>query len=477
MATAFPTPEDDDAEDVAWGLTTGAALWRQGERYDAIVWLKRAVEAANEAGAATRADQLNRAATDLIAALATPPQSASPSAPNMPAAPRAPAGKPAPPRAPSPSPMPKAVPVPPKPPPPAKARTPLPFAAAKPAPQDAPIESSAERAEPIASPIAEPVAPPVFAPSPDDEPTPIRAPMPSVTTSAPPLEALTHHEPAPAEERRDPPPPPTIVPDVAPAPRRESAPPSIARRSSAPPPTLASVLDALPFTPDQKRILAETATIESLAAEEDVSVSCLALVVDGEAAVQATVADVAAVTLKRSELLYARSSIPETLSLRLVAEADPTTIALWDGRADDVLGETPDLLDRLKRTSDRIQAIAGCTMGPVGEQLDETLRAVAIERLEVRVLSPNEVIAPAGQPVPGMVIVGVGTVELEGTNGESDRLGPGDFLFASQVLAGGPAPMTARAGARGAIVLFGGRAVAHELLVTCPPLLEVFAGM
>src|SRR5205823_12585002 len=74
MQTAFPSPEDDDVEDVAWGLTTGGALWRQGERYDAIVWLKRAVEAANEAGAATRADQLNRAATDLIALLAAPPQ-------------------------------------------------------------------------------------------------------------------------------------------------------------------------------------------------------------------------------------------------------------------------------------------------------------------------------------------------------------------------------------------------------------------
>ena len=80
MQTAFPTPEDDDAEDVAWGLTTGAALWRQGERYDAIVWLKRAVEAANDAGAAGRADQLNRAATDLIASLAVPPQAA-PSSP------------------------------------------------------------------------------------------------------------------------------------------------------------------------------------------------------------------------------------------------------------------------------------------------------------------------------------------------------------------------------------------------------------
>jgi hypothetical protein len=95
----------------------------------------------------------------------------------------------------------------------------------------------------------------------------------------------------------------------------------------------------------------------------------------------------------------------------------------------------------------------------------------------VQVLVPNEVIATAGQPVPGMVIVGVGAVELEGENGDNERLGPGEFLFATEVLGGGPAPTTARAGPRGAIVLFGGRAVAHELLVTCPPLLEVFAGM
>jgi hypothetical protein len=88
-------------------------------------------------------------------------------------------------------------------------------------------------------------------------------------------------------------------------------------------------------------------------------------------------------------------------------------------------------------------------------------------------------------------------VALEGANGDNDddddaakspaggaakfpageRLGPGDFLFATEVLGGGLAPTTARAGPRGAIVLFGARAVAHELLVTCPPLLEVFAGM
>jgi hypothetical protein len=458
MPTGFPTPEDDDAEDVAWGLTTGAALWRQGERYDAIVWLKRAVEAATDAGAAIRADQLNRAATDLIASLAVPPQApkAAPSPPGKPPAP-----KPPPPRgsvASSPSVTRAAAPVPPKPPPPPKIRTP--------APTPAPVDLTLE-------------------------PTPGRPPLPSVTTSAPPLEALTtsHVEEA---ARSEPPPPPSIVPDIPssmPTPAMpvteletallvsEPPPPDAPAAPAEPLSPLARALEALPLTPEQRRALAGSATIETLAAEEDISIGCLALVVDGAGTVQAAITDVTAVAVAPGELLYARSSIADTVSLRIVAEADPTVVALWDASADDVLAETPDFAIALKRASDRIQAIAGCSMGPVGERLDEGLRGVAIERLEVRVLAPGEVIAPAGQPVPGMVIVGVGAVELEGENGGGDRLGPGDFLFASQVLAGGPAPSTARAGSKGAIVLFGARAVAHELLVTCPPLLEVFAGM
>src|SRR5882757_3490315 len=106
MPNAFPTPQDDDAEDVAWGLTTGSALWKQGERYDAIVWLKRAVESASEAGLATRADELNRAATDLIASLAVP--APAPMAPIQatppPPAPLAPITPPPAPRTPPPAP-------------------------------------------------------------------------------------------------------------------------------------------------------------------------------------------------------------------------------------------------------------------------------------------------------------------------------------------------------------------------------------
>jgi CRP-like cAMP-binding protein len=126
------------------------------------------------------------------------------------------------------------------------------------------------------------------------------------------------------------------------------------------------------------------------------------------------------------------------------------------------------------KASNRIQAIAGCTMGPLGDRLDEGLRASAIERLEVRVLQPDDVVASAGLPVPGMIIVGIGSVELDQGR---DPLGPGDFLFATEVLGGEAAPATARAGAKGAIIFFGARALAQELLVSCPPLLEIFAGM
>ena len=56
-------------------------------------------------------------------------------------------------------------------------------------------------------------------------------------------------------------------------------------------------------------------------------------------------------------------------------------------------------------------------------------------------------------------------------------VGSGEFLFPTEVLGAGSAPATARAGAGGALVMFGDRAIAQELLVTCPPLLEVFAGM
>jgi CRP-like cAMP-binding protein len=95
----------------------------------------------------------------------------------------------------------------------------------------------------------------------------------------------------------------------------------------------------------------------------------------------------------------------------------------------------------------------------------------------MRPLGPNEIVVQAGEPVPGLLLVGLGEIELVKGDAVTGVVGCGDFLFPTEVLGAGSAPATARAGKGGALVMFGDRRIAQELLVTCPPLLEVFAGM
>jgi CRP-like cAMP-binding protein len=124
-----------------------------------------------------------------------------------------------------------------------------------------------------------------------------------------------------------------------------------------------------------------------------------------------------------------------------------------------------------------LQALAGATLGPLGERLDETLRGIALEHLAVRALGPGEAIVHEGQPVPGVAVVGVGTVVLESAGTRRGEVGAGGIVLADEVLGGAPASASAKAGPDGAVVLFGERKQVHELLVSCPPLLEIFAGM
>jgi hypothetical protein len=100
-----------------------------------------------------------------------------------------------------------------------------------------------------------------------------------------------------------------------------------------------------------------------------------------------------------------------------------------------------------------------------------------MSRLELRVFAAGDVVVEKGKPVPGLVILGVGELELADGDTVKQTLGSGEFLFAEAVLGAGPAPLTARAGKGGALAMCASRGVAQELLVTCPPLLEVFAGM
>ncbi|MGH7328886.1 MAG: hypothetical protein ACREJX_11110, partial [Polyangiaceae bacterium] len=61
----IPAARDTDVEDVTWALQTAEALWRRDERVDAIVWLRRAAQAAGEANDDDRALFLARHAAEL----------------------------------------------------------------------------------------------------------------------------------------------------------------------------------------------------------------------------------------------------------------------------------------------------------------------------------------------------------------------------------------------------------------------------
>jgi hypothetical protein len=69
----IPPSVETDVEDVAWALQTAASLWNRNERVDAIVWLRRAAQAAGEAEHDERALLLARAAAELSEWIATNP--------------------------------------------------------------------------------------------------------------------------------------------------------------------------------------------------------------------------------------------------------------------------------------------------------------------------------------------------------------------------------------------------------------------
>src|SRR5580704_1379012 len=70
---SIPTAIDSDAEDVVWALQTADVLWKRQERVDAIVWLRRAAQAAGEAEDDDRALELARGAAELAEWLAQNP--------------------------------------------------------------------------------------------------------------------------------------------------------------------------------------------------------------------------------------------------------------------------------------------------------------------------------------------------------------------------------------------------------------------
>jgi hypothetical protein len=593
----IPPTKNTDAEDVVWGLQTADSLWKRGERVDALVWLRRAAQAAGDANDDDRALELARYAAELTewmaqqdpsvrsllpdvgvpAPLGTapppvrgtmpdfPPEDAvpseeeqgRPSAQSVPPAEKVHAGMfdpwadnaaPPPPsarlgsvpsfvpeeddevitsvrpqaNAASRSQPPVVVVVPPPAPvpsrPPARKPPPLPPRARQAKPQVPPPPPSSEEieieltsvippppeeAQPV---MPEPPAPPTDVPEPsiealaaasdEDEPIRIEA-MPSL---APDLEAADAApapepvavEPAPAPEPAEPHEDAVAVAEPAPvvaepaAVIEAEAPIDQADEPAAAPAAEVAReavdlegVEAFSDLPDDARAaFAAAATIHHLGESEEVGSFALAYVIEGAADVAATMVDAPAVRLAEGAVLRARGTTAEGVPMRLIAAKAPCVVATWsDAAVEEAFRAIPWVEEDLRAAADRVQTLVGITIGPLGERLDVSIREHIVGRLTLRPLVPGEVVVTAGEPVPGLFLVGIGEIELVTNDAVGGVVGSGDFLFPTEVLGAGSAPSTARAGSGGAVVLFGDRQIAQELLVTCPPLLEVFAGM
>lgn len=537
--TSLPAAHDSDAEDVAWGLQTAEALWKRGERIDAIVWLRRAAQAALEIGHEERALEIGRAAADLSDWLAT--ESAGPSG-----LPRAHDSE-----APTSVTTQTAEPVFAAVPPPSESTLDIPMSvddvaaaagdssrdlhgasappasAASPGAQQVPsvppaavahagmfdpwaAESAAEEARarapahttPDLPEIPEPISlsPEVVAQGASHD-----ADESDVVTSVPGAAVAAATAPSPRVPGRPPPlppkkpapkaPRPLSVPPASPSvleldakdpePIPRAAPvPAIAAPVEAPAQTAQAALDletvdAFSDLPDDAREdFARAAQVHDLAEGEEASNFALAYVVKGAFDVAATMVDAPALRLATGAVLRARGTSSEAVPIRVVAAGGPGVVATWsDAAVVEAFRTCPWVEDDLRAAADKMLTLVGITIGPLGERLDPALREEIVSRLTLRSLLSGEVIAEQGAPVPGLFLVGIGEIELVNGDQVTGVVSSGEFLFPGEVLGAGNSPSTARAGKGGALVMYGGRGVAQELLVTCPPLLEVFAGM
>ena len=403
MVGAYPDPRTDDDADVAWGLTNGALLFREGEVQDALSWLRRATSAAAQAGCHRRAAELREAARRLDAQSA--PQRISSLPPNL---------------------APTLVP-------------PEGDLDALDAPDALDVLESLGSTDVVA--VARPT---------DDDDLELES-----------SDLLTPRAAA-ATTRASPPPPPSLPP-----------PSSLVLDAVAALP-LARIA-ALADVPDDVRArLAAVASVETLAADEALAVTGLVVVLDGEVVVQPVSSDTAVSRLRAGDALLMQGSLASSVPLRVVAGMETATVASWPATTlHRLLDPCPWVLAELGEQADRTQALAGIALGPLGHRLDEELRDRALAALEVRVLAAGELVAERGEHVPGMIALCGGSLALD-PGVAPPRVG--EFLFAAELLRGAAAPARAVAGPGGALLLVGERHRTQELLVTFPPLLEIFAG-
>lgn len=218
-------------------------------------------------------------------------------------------------------------------------------------------------------------------------------------------------------------------------------------------------------------LVAKAETVD-LGPDEEVSGFGAALLLSGMATLCATIVDAPAHWARPGELLVAKGSLNEGIAVRVVGAGDGAKVAVWPRAVmEQAFAGQPGAASRAKAFGDRLQALAGATMGPFGELDDEVRRALAVD-FTVRVLRSGEVWIEDGAPLPAIVLVGAGDIELYGPISEetTDSIEPGGLVFPDRCVRGGEAPSSARAGLHGALLLLADKDAAARMTATVPDL-------
>jgi hypothetical protein len=216
------------------------------------------------------------------------------------------------------------------------------------------------------------------------------------------------------------------------------------------------------------QLLREKATLTELGAEEEVGASGAVLLLEGSAVICAAVSDAAAHHLLPGTLASCTPTRSDATKIRVVGIA-PSKVASWDrATLDAAVADAPAVSEELTRLGDRHAALAGSTMGPLGD-LDESSRLAAVERMSARTFAPGEVFIAAGGELSGLTVVGSGAILQE----DGREFGAGDVVLAELALDSRPLSGPLTAGEDGAVVLSATRMGTVELFSVIPTLLEL----
>lgn len=272
-------------------------------------------------------------------------------------------------------------------------------------------------------------------------------------------------------------PAPTPVPApvaAAPEPAPVAAEPAAAAGSL----SLATV-DALTDLPDDARAeLERVGVVHRLGRDEEVMGFGLAYVIEGSVDIAAQISDSPAERLGAGTVLKAKGSLAESTPLRLVGAADLAVVATWTPeQIEPAFKACPWVEDELRERANQVQALVGVTLGPLADHLDVELRRQVTSRLTLREIEEGSVVMEGGAPVKELCIVGQGSLELVADGDVIGTINVGEVLYPQEIMGGGKAKATVRAAKGGALILAADRGVAQELMMTCPPLLEIFSSM